>query len=247
MKELISIIPVRLGSKRVKLKSLRLLNDKPLIEYILDTLKSSKYHNDIYINSDSELYQKVADASGVKFYHRDKTLATSDSLIDDYLYDFMKNNESKHLAVINPTSPFVTAEHLDEAWDYYKNNEIDTLLSCENIQTHCFYKGEAINFSINGQHPRSQDLEPIKALNFAITIFDCQKYIENYEKNGYGVYTGTLGFFVTVGNANIDIDYEDDFLFAEFVSKFLSSGEKYEAKYSELANDIINNNLDVSN
>ena len=247
MKELISIIPVRLGSKRVKLKSLRLLNDKPLIEYVLDELKNSKYHNDIYINSDSKLYQKVADLHGVNFYHRDKNLATSDSLIDDYLYDFMKNNVSKYLAVINPTSPFIKAKQLDEAWDYYKSNEIDTLLSCENIQTHCFYNSKAINFSTKGQHPRSQDLEPIKALNFAITIFDCQKYIDSYDKNGYGVYTGKLGFFVTEGIANIDIDYEDDFIFAEFISRFISNGEEYEAKYSEIANEIINNNLDVSN
>ena len=60
MKELITIIPVRLGSKRVRLKSLRILDEKPLIEYILDTIKDSKYHNDIYINSDSEIYEKVA-------------------------------------------------------------------------------------------------------------------------------------------------------------------------------------------
>ena len=120
MKELITIVPVRLGSKRVKLKSLRLLDNKPLIEYILVTLKESKYHKDIFINSDSELYKKVAIQYDVQFYKRDKYLATSESLIDDYLYDFMKQQPSKYLAVVNPTSPFMSSKHLDNAWKCFK-------------------------------------------------------------------------------------------------------------------------------
>jgi len=247
MKKLITIIPARLGSKRVRLKSLRLLNNKPLIEYILETLKESKYHNDIFINSDSELYARIAEQYNIKFYKRNKLLATSDSLIDDYLYDFMKQQPSEYLAVVNPTSPFVSSQHLDNAWKYFMENKCDTLLSCENIQTHCFYKGHAVNFSTNGQHPRSQDLSPIQALNFAITIFNCSRFIENYEMNGYGVYTGKLCFFPTEGNANIDIDYEYDFIFAEFVAQFLHSGKEYKPKYSALADEIVNKNIDVSN
>ena len=117
MKELITIVPARLGSKRIKLKSLRLLDGKPLIEYILETLKKSKYHNNIFINSDSELYEQVAMQYGVKFYKRDKSLATSESLIDDYLYDFMKQQPSEYLAVVNPTSPFVNSNFLIDIYE----------------------------------------------------------------------------------------------------------------------------------
>lgn len=248
MDDMITIVPVRLGSRRVRLKSLRLLNERPLIEYILETLKSTRHHNDIYINSDSTIYEQVAKANAVKFYKRDPSLASSESLIDDYLYDFIKDKQPRYLAVVNPTSPFVSSRYLDDAYEYYMAGGIDTLLSCEHIQTHCFYQGEAINFSTNGKHPRSQDLEPIKALNFAITIFDCKKFIENYERHGYGVYTGKLGFFETKGIESIDIDYEDDFIFAEFVARFLDSPERsIEARYSKLAKDIIDNDIDVSN
>jgi len=247
MKELITIVPARLGSKRIKLKNLRLLNGKPLIEYILETLKKTKFHQDIFINSDSEFYEQVANKYGVNFYKRNELLATSESLIDDYLYDFMKCQPSRYLSVVNPTSPFVNPEHLDNAWKSFKESGSDTLLSCENIQTHCFFKGEAINFSIKGKHPRSQDLEPVKALNFAITIFDCEKYIRNYEKNGCGVYTGKLYLFPTEGISNIDIDYEDDFMFAEFVAKFLNSNEIVTKEYSSLVDDLIEKNIDVCN
>ena len=241
------VVPARLGSQRVKIKSLRLLNGKPLIEYILESLKGTKSLTDIYINSDSDLFGEMARRSGVKFYKRKAELATSQSLIDDYIYDFMVNEPSDYLAVVNPTSPFISSGQLDEAIDHYRKNDFDTMLSCERIQTHCFFKGEAINFSTGGQHPRSQDLEPVLALNFAITVWDCKKYKSNYEDKGFGVYTGKLGFYETEGNANIDIDYEEDFMFAEFVARFLKEGKPLEAEYADVANEIIQNNIDTRN
>lgn len=220
------IVPARIGSNRVKAKSFRHLNGKPLITYILHTLKQTVGLQDIYLNSDSKLFERLADEEGVKFYLRSPELATSESLIDDYIYDFIKKEKPAHLAVVNPTSPFIDAEQLDKAWKQYAETDCDTLLSCERIQTHCFLDGKAVNFSTDGQHPRSQDLMPIQALNFAITIWDCEKFRENYEKNGFGVYTGKLGFFETEGWASIDIDYPEDFAIAEFVGRFLESGER---------------------
>lgn len=247
--KVISVVPARLGSKRVKLKSFRLLNGKPLICYIIDTLKKTKYLTDIYINSDSEYFLEIAKRNNVKFYHRKPELATSDSLIDEYIYDFMINEKSDYLAVVNPTSPFIKENELDEAVELFLRNDFDTLLSCEKIQTHCFYRGETVNFSRIGKHPRSQDLEPVLALNFAITIFDCSKYISNYENLGWGVYTGKLGFFITEGYSNIDIDYEEDFIIAEHIARSLSNPE-YGAitpAYSDIVRDIIEKNIDVSN
>ena len=42
------MIPARLGSTRVKNKNLRLINGKPLIQYIIDSAKKSKYLDEIY-------------------------------------------------------------------------------------------------------------------------------------------------------------------------------------------------------
>jgi len=242
-----AVVPARFGSQRVKIKSLRLLNGKPLIEYILGALKGSSYLQDVYVNSDSELLGKVALRNGVKFYLRKPELATSASLIDDYLYDFMKHEPSDYLAVVNPTSPFITAEELDQAVEHFLAHDFDTMLCCEKVQTHCFYQGQPINFSTDGQHPRSQDLDPVLALNFAITMWDCRKFMAQYEAKGHGVYTGKIGFFTTDGEANIDIDYEDDFQMAEFVARFKASGQSLEATYDEVAQEIVEKNIDTRN
>lgn len=244
--KIIAIVPSRLGSQRVKLKGLRLLNKKPLIEYILDSLRKTKYFTNIYINSDSELLASIAKKKNVGFYLRKTELATSQSMIDDYLYDFMVNEPSDYLAVITPTTPFITSQELDQAWEYYAKNNFDTLISGEEIQKFCFYRGETVNLSRIGQLPRSQDLEPVVALNFGIAIYDCIKFKSNYENLGWGVFTGNLGFFITKGTSNIDIDTEDDFLLADYISRFKESFTNQKAEYSNIVKHLINKDIDPS-
>ena len=53
--KIVTMIPDRLGSKWVKNKNLRLINGKPLIQYIIDSAKKSKYLKEIYINSDASI------------------------------------------------------------------------------------------------------------------------------------------------------------------------------------------------
>ena len=242
------IIPARIGSNRVPIKNLRLLDNKPLISYIINTLKKTKYLNEFEINTDSELFRNIANENKIGFYLRPKELATSDSLIDDYIYEYINSNQPKHLAVINPTSPFISAEELDKAWSTYAKSDCDTLLSCERIQTHCFKKGEAINFSINGKHPRSQDIEPIYALNFAISIWNCNSFIKNYEENGCGVYTGKIKFFTTSELASIDIDYPEDFRMAEYLAELNKSDIPIpEARFPDYVNKFIESNKNIQN
>ena len=58
--EIVAMIPARLGSTRVKNKNLRLINKKPLIQYIIDTAIKSKLLDQIYVNSESEIFQNIS-------------------------------------------------------------------------------------------------------------------------------------------------------------------------------------------
>lgn len=246
-KKIIAVIPARLGSNRIKAKNLRMLGDKPLIYYMIETLKKSTLVDEIYINSDSELFEKIAKRYDVNFYKRDPDLATSESMIDDYIYDFCKNIQCDVLAVANPTSPFLKTEELDKAIEHFIDNDFDTQLACEDIKTHCFYNGDPINFSIDGQHPRSQDLIPIKALNFAVTIWKSQSYIDNYETTGYGVYTGKIGHYSFDGLANVDIDWEEDFILAEYLLKNMTAKGDTSVRYDPVMDDILKSGKNIKN
>jgi len=243
--KIVGLIPARLGSVRVRAKSLRILGGNPLIYYIIDAVKKSSKIQDAYVNSDSVLFRQIADRYGVDFYHRDQRLATSDSLIDDYIYDFCTKVSSDILVVANPTSPFLEANDIDKAIENFIANGYDTQLACENIRTHSFLDGDPINFSINGKHPRSQDLAPVQALNFAVTIWRTQSFINSYEQNGYGVYSGKIGFFALKGLSTIDIDWEEDFQLAEHVLTHLNNGIKSEPKYDQVLDDMTRSGTDT--
>lgn len=227
---IVGLIPARLGSVRVKCKNLRLLAGKPLIYYTIRNLQQATCFDQIYVNSESPLIGEVAQRYGIPFYQRPAELAADDSLIDAYLYEFLCHVECDVLVVVNPTSPFLTSQEIDACVAAFVAGDADTQLACEDVRTHCFLHGQAVNFDTDGQHPRSQDLEPIKALNFAVTVWDAHKFRAQFEAKGHAVYTGKLGFYSFHGLSTIDIDWEDDFRLAEMLMKYRHE-DPAEARY----------------
>ncbi|MCP9889245.1 hypothetical protein KBY96_15090 [Cyanobium sp. ATX 6A2] len=245
---IITVIPSRLGSNRIPMKGMRLLAGKTLVEHTIDKVKSSRHlGQSIYINSDSPLWGQLAARNGVSFYQRSPELATSSSMIDDYLYDFMCAVPADYLAVVTPTSPLLKAEELDAAWEQYACGDADTLISAEEIQTHCFLDRKDINFSRVGKLPRSQDLTPVVALNFSIAIYDCKKFMSNYESLGWAVFTGKLDFYILSGYSAIDIDEEKDFSLAELAMRQISDKEQFPKRYSDLVQHLVDNSINTKN
>ena len=74
--KVIAMIPARLGSKRVKNKNLRLLGGKPLIAHVIETVKETNIFDEIYINSESDVFKQIADSYGINFYKRPSELST---------------------------------------------------------------------------------------------------------------------------------------------------------------------------
>lgn len=246
-KNIIALIPARLGSNRVKAKNLRLLNGKPLIYYAINTCKNVGMFNKVYINSDSDLFGTIAHRYGVDFYKRPAELATSQSMIDEYLYEFLSHVKCDILAVVNPTSPFLKVEEVEGALNNFIENDFDTQLACQDIKTHSFYNNAPINFSTNGKHPRSQDLIPVKALNFAITIWKSESFIAQYEKCGHAVYTGKIGLYSFHGLSTIDIDWEEDFKLAEIIMENMDRFQKPKAIWDPVLDDVLKNNIIIEN
>lgn len=246
-KKIIALIPARLGSKRVKAKNLRLIKGKPLISYVIETCKKVEYFDKVYVNSESQLFGEVASRYGIDFYKRPEELATSQSMIDEYLFEFLSNVKCDILAVVNPTSPFLKPSEIEDALINFIENDYDTQLACTDFKTHCFLDNKPINFSTEGKHPRSQDLTPVKGLNFAITIWKRDSFIEQFKKLGHAVYTGKIGLFSFNGLSAIDIDWDEDFQLAEIIMENRERFTNIKPEYDPVLNELLNNNIDFQN
>ena len=114
-----AMIPARIGSTRLKMKNLALLNGKPLIAYSILAAKQAGVFDRIVINSDSHIFKSIADRYGVKFYKRPEHLGSSTTKSDDVVLDFMQNNKSEVVVWVNSISPLQTGEEIRRVVDCF--------------------------------------------------------------------------------------------------------------------------------
>lgn len=221
MKKIIAMIPARLGSKRIEKKNLRLIEGQPLLSYIIDSVVSCKSFDEIYLNSEADIFKNIADEKGIKFYKRDEKFSTDTSTNDDFGIDFINNTNGDILIQILPTSPLLTANEIKNFVDKMINDNLDSLISVEHKQIACIYKNEAINFNKLLKNPPSQTMEPIKAYATALMGWKYDKFKSNIEKYGSAYHggNGKTEYFELRGLSTIDIDIEEDFILAESIIK----------------------------
>lgn len=216
-KKIIAMIPVRLGSKRIPNKNLRLLGNKPLVAHIIESAKESNIFDEIYINSESDIFKEIADEYNIKFYKRPKHLSTDEATNDDFTLDFMNNVQGDILIQLLATSPFITSTQIKEFVN--KSVEYDTLISTSKIKIESVFENIPINFNQKEQSPPSQLLEPVYAYACSLMAWNYKNYMLNMDRYqcGYHGGDGKVGFFELSGYATVDIDEEDDFMLAEAI------------------------------
>jgi CMP-N-acetylneuraminic acid synthetase len=233
MKKMIAMVPARIGSKRVPKKNLRLIDGKPLIGYILETLKKVKVFDEIYLNADDLIFQKIADEYGVKFYHRNKQFSTDKSTNDEFALDFMQNIEAAILIQVLPTSPLITSKEIEDFTQYMLDYALETLISVEHKQIASLYKSQTLNFDKYKKNPPSQEMEPVKAYATVLMGWEYNSFKENMKKYGCAYHGGDskIDYYQVKGLSTIDIDNEEDFLLAEAIITARKNHITKEIKY----------------
>lgn len=212
--KIVGVIPVKKNSERVKGKNLRKFSDTNLFELKLKQLRKTKFFDDFYVSSESEEILKKANSKGFKTHLRDPYFSTSKVPMSEVYKYVASAIEADHIAWINVTNPLVDHKIYDEAAKIYQKinfKKNDCLLSAINNRENFFYKGKPINFK-RSPWPRSQDLEPLISLPFAISIMKRSNLIK---------WKSCVGknpkFFFLDPVIATDIDEMHNFKFAEFI------------------------------
>lgn len=206
----VAFVPIRLNSRRVEGKNLRLLGGRPLMTYILDTLRDCERIDETYVYcSDPDIARHLPD--GVKFLRRDPAL-DSDSTLGEEIYDaFTRKVDADIYVLAHATSPFIRRATVDDAVARVGSGEYDSAFSAERIQTFAWYEGRTLNYSPE-RVPRTQDLEPVFVETSAFFVFRREVWRDMRRRIGLRPYMA-----VTDRIESMDIDYPDDFRLAEAI------------------------------
>ena len=188
--KIICEIPVREGSKRIPNKNILTINNKKIVEYIIDVAVKSDVFDEIWINTNSNVIikehakGKLIHNNKISIYQRPEKFCTDTSKSDEFNYDFAINTESDILVMLNPVCPLLKKESVQNAVKKFINQfEHDTLISCTKTQMQAFVDDVSINFDSSKELSPSQENKEVKILNWAITIWKTNDLIKRYELN----------------------------------------------------------------
>lgn len=212
--KIVAFVPIRLNSKRVVGKNLKILGGKPLMRYLLDTLIQVKKVDDIYVFCSSEEITAYL-PEGVKFLKRRVELDSDTTLGKDIYEEFVGLVDADIYILAHTTSPFIKASTIDLGLEKIMNEGYDSAFSCEKVQTFAWYKGMPLNYDLKNV-PRTQTIEPVYIETSAFFMFKRDVWKVHKQRIGFNPY-----FAVVDKIEAVDIDYPEDFEFAEEVVEIL--------------------------
>lgn len=131
----LAIIPARMGSKGIKNKNLSNLGGKPLIFYTIESAKSATCIDEIVVSSDGDEILEYASSLGVQILRRPTQLALDDTTSDKVVLHTLESYDCDMFILLQPTSPFRTADDIDKAFEIFVSQGYDALISvqsCDN-------------------------------------------------------------------------------------------------------------------
>lgn len=209
----VAFVPIRLNSKRVAGKNLKMLGDKPLLLYILDTLVQVKRIDEVYVYcSREEIINYLPD--GVKFLKRPEFLDRDETLGKEIYEEFTKTVDADVYILAHTTSPFMKIQTVENALSKILDEDYDSAFSAEKIQTFVWYKGKTLNYDLK-DIPRTQTIDPIFVETSAFFMFKRDIWKVHKQRIGFKPYIAEVDKI-----EGVDIDWPEDFAFAEKILTF---------------------------
>ena len=218
------MVPARIGSQRLPKKNLRLLNGLPLVTHALRKCKECDLFDEVWLNSESQLFQEIASSENVLFHHRPLELGQNYATSESYISEFLGHHFCDLIIQVHSIAPLLTKKDLLAFTNFFINSDLDCLFSCINEQIECSYKEKPINFNIY-EKQNSQELEPIQKITWSITGWRRNAFLQAFQEGKCATYAGEIGYFPINRLAAHIIKTEEDLRIAEALYPLISETE----------------------
>lgn len=212
-RRMLGLIPARGGSRRVAGKNLRKVGGRSLLARAIEQAGQSRFLTRIIVSSDDEAILDHARAAGAQALKRPAALARDDTPgIAPVIHAIEALDEAfSHVVLLQPTSPFRTAEDIDKAIALCLEKDAPACVSVCPVRENPAWMftlddGGAMTPLLDGAIPaRSQDLPPCYILNGAVYVAKTRTILEQ----GSFLVPGTVAS-VMPAERSLDIDTPED-------------------------------------
>ena len=226
------MIPARIGSERLKMKNLALINNKPLISYVISSAKKSKKFDEIYVNSDHKIFEYITKRYNINFYKRNKKLGGSNIRSDLIVNDFLKRNHCDILVWINPIAPLQTPDEIKKIVNYFSKSNYDSLITSVKKQVHTNYKNKPLNYKKNQKFLKTQDLNYVELMAYSLMMWKSKTFLKEYKINNHAILCGKFTTYIVNDLSGIIVKYDRDLKLIESILK--SNTKSNSVKYDKL-------------
>lgn len=206
--KIVAIMPIKLQNERLPGKNTKLLGDKPLLAYELESLLATKKLDQVYVYCSNNEIEKFL-PKGVTFLKRPEFLDLSTSNFSQIFENFSNTVDADIYVYAHATAPFITKETMIECIDSVVSGEYDSAFCASKIQDYLWQDGEPLNFDATNV-PRSQDLKPIYRETSGVYVFTKEVFKTIHRRIGKKPYIKEVSF-----KESIDINNPEDFVLAE--------------------------------
>ena len=175
----IAIIPARSGSKSIRNKNIKLLGNKPLIAWSIQSCLETKQISKIYISTDSVKYANIAKKFGpVEILYRSKNLSSDHSTDYEMIDHAIKNIDLKYdfIAHIRPTTPLRKVSDLNSAIKKLVKSDCNSLRSVHEMSETSYKSVEIIDGKLTSLKNLKLNMDEINAPR--------QNFSKTYSPNG---------------------------------------------------------------
>lgn len=206
--KVVAVMPIKLINERCPGKNIKILGNKPLLQWELDSLISTGLCNSINVFCSSPDVEKYI-PSRVFFMKRPKYLDLPTSNFSQIFSCFMEKVDSDIYVYAHATAPFITVKTMKECIEAVTSGKYDSAFCAIKLQDYLWQKGEPLNFDATNL-PRTQDLIPIYQETSGVYVFKKEVFEKYHRRIGINPFIKEVSF-----KEAVDIDNPEDFELAE--------------------------------
>jgi CMP-N-acetylneuraminic acid synthetase len=217
------VIPARGGSKRLPGKNLVLLGGRPLLEYTVQAAVEAQSAGLVVVSTDSDEIAAAARRCGVRVVIRPAALATDAAATIDVArhallaLESTDGSDDSPVVLLQPTSPFRAATHIDEAVNLFYTLGCDTVTSVREVVDHPYWMWQPDGTDISPMFDREKIEMPRTALP-PLFIENGAIYVTRRGLVRQGIlYGARVAPYVMNAADSLDIDDELDLRWGEYL------------------------------